>query len=212
MDRHLILEVVAYVASALIVVSVMMSSVVRLRLINLLGSFIFGVYGLLIGAYPVAVLNGVTVLINGFFLLRMLRAKHFFQLLPLKSDSAYLPYFLDFYREEIARISPDFIYRPSPDQLAVFILRNCKPVGVFIAEQQPDGVLRDVLDFVIPQYRDLKIGRYLFVEQAEFFRARGAREVVVSPRTKKFGEYLLKVGFEPADQREGALRIRFANA
>lgn len=39
---------------------------------------------------------------------------------------------------------------------------------------QPDGVLQVTLDFVIPRYRDLKIGRFLFVEQAEFFRARGS--------------------------------------
>lgn len=212
MDRHLILELVAYLASVLIGLSVMMSSVVRLRLINLVGSSIFGVYGLLIGAYPVALLNGFTVLVNGFFLLRMLRAKHYFQLLPLKPDSAYLSYFLNFYHQDIERISPNFNYRPSPNQLAVFILRNCKPVGVFIAEQKPDGVLLDVLDFVIPRYRDLKIGRFLFVDQAEFFRARGAREVVVSPRTKKFGEYLVKVGFERPGHREGPLRIRFAEA
>lgn len=210
MDKHLVLEVAGYAASALIVLSMMMSSVVRLRLINLLGSFVFATYGLLIGAYPVALLNGFIVLVNGVFLSRMLRAKEYFQLLPLKPDSEYLPYFLNFYRQDIARILPDFVYRPSPNQLAVFILRNCSPAGVFIAEQKPDGVLRVVLDFVIPQYRDLKIGRFLFVEQAEFFRARGAREIVISPRTKEFGAYLVKVGFEPEGRREGTFCIRFA--
>jgi len=59
---------------------------------------------LLINAYPVAVLNALIALVNVFYLLRMLRAREYFQLLPLKPDSVYLPYFLNFYREDIARV------------------------------------------------------------------------------------------------------------
>ena len=212
MDKHLILEAVGYAASALIAISLMMSSFVRLRVINLLGAAAFASYGFFIGAYPVAFMNGFIVLVNGVFLFRMLRTKEYFRLLPLKPDSEYLPYFLNFYRTDIARILPDFVYQPSPDQLALFILRDCSPAGVFIAEQKPDGELRVLLDFVIPHYRDVKIGRFLFVEQAEFFRARKIKEIVIAPRTKEFGSYLVKVGFEPAERREGAFRIRYANS
>jgi hypothetical protein len=90
------------------------------------------------------------------------------------------------------------------------ILRDCNPVGVFIAEQKPGGVLRVTLDFVIPSYRDLKIGRFLFVEQAEFFQTHGVREIVIAPRTKEFGAYLVKVGFEQTGHREESFRIRYA--
>jgi len=93
----------------------------------------------------------------------------------------------------------------------LFILRDCSPAGVFIAEQKPDGVLRVVLDFVIPNYRDLKIGKFLFVEQVEFFRERGIKEIIISPRTAEFGAYLVKVGFEPAGRQERSFRIRYAD-
>ena len=95
--------------------------------------------------------------------------------------------------------------------MALFILRDCTPAGVFIAEEQPDGVLRVVLDYAVPRYRDFKIGRFLFVEQADFFRQRGVREIVVSPRTADFGAYLIKVGFEPTGDAHGSFLIRFAN-
>src|SRR4051812_11400442 len=101
MDRHFVLELVGYAGSALIAISVMMSSIVRLRAINLLGATAFAAYGFLIRAYPVAALNGFIALVNAFYLLRMLRAKEYFRLLPLKPDSEYLPYFLNFYRKEI---------------------------------------------------------------------------------------------------------------
>lgn len=211
MDSHFRLELLGYFASALIAVSLMMSSILRLRLINLAGAAAFLVYGLLLGAYPVVVLNSITVTVNAFYLVRMVRAKAYFQLLKLRPDSDYLRYFLGFYRKEIRRILPDFEYRPAPKQVTLFILRDCIPAGVFIAEEKPDGVLRVVLDFVIPRYRDLHIGRFLFVEQAEFFRERGIREIVIAPRTKEFGAYLAKVGFEPADCGRGAFRIRFAD-
>jgi hypothetical protein len=211
MEHRFILELVGYAASVLIAISMMMSSILRLRLFNLAGAAGFAVYGLLIHAYPVAVLNGITMVVNVYYLQRMLRTKEYFQLLKLHPDSVYLPYFLNFYGEEIRRILPEFQYRPSENQVALFILRDCNPAGVFIAEQKPDGVLRVVLDFVIPNYRDLKIGRFLFVEQAAFFRERGIKEIIVSPRTKEFGAYLVKVGFERAGRQEGSFRIRYAD-
>jgi hypothetical protein len=208
-QNHFALELVGYAASVLIAVSLMMTSLLRLRLINVAGSAVFSVYGLLIGAYPVAALNGFIVLVNGIHLAKIFRAKEYFQLLPLKPDSQYLPYFLKFYRQEIQRILPDFEYRPATNQLLLFVLRDCAPAGVFIAEQRPEGVLRVVLDFVIPRYRDLKIGRFLFVEQAAFFKERGVKEIIISPRTAEFGAYLVKVGFEPA-AKSGEFHIRYA--
>jgi len=211
MEHRFLLELLGYAASALIAISMMMSSILRLRLLNMAGAIGFAVYGLCIGAYPVTVLNGITVLVNVFYLVRMLRAKQYFQLLNLRPDSVYLPYFLEFYGADIRRILPEFQYQPADNQVALFILRDCNPVGVFIAEQQPGGVLRVVLDFVIPSYRDLKIGRFLFVEQAGFFRERGVREIIIAPRTKEFGAYLVKVGFEQTGHREDSFRIRYAD-
>ena len=211
MENRFVLELVGYLASALIAVSLMMSSILRLRLINLVGATILSAYGVLIHAYPVAILNGLIVLVNGWHLLRMLRVKEYFQVLPLKPESVYLPYFLEFYGAEIRRILPGFQYQPSEDQLALFVLRDCAPVGVFIAKRRADGVLNVIIDFVIPGYRDLKLGRFLFTEQAEFFRQQGVKEIVIAPRTKAFGAYLVKVGFEPAGRDADAFRIRFAN-
>ena len=209
MEHRLALEIFGYCASALIATSLMMSSLLRLRLINLAGASMFATYGLLIHAYPVAILNGIIVSVNVYHLSRLLRARKLFQLLPLKPESVYLPYFLEFYAGEIRRILPEFKYQPSPDQFALFVLCDCSPVGVFIANQNQNGVLNVVLDFVIPGYRDTKMGRFLFSDQADFFRQRGVKEVVITPRTKEFGGYLMKVGFEPVHQKPGAYRICF---
>src|SRR6266550_2823387 len=116
MEKQFLLELLGYAASGLIVVAMMMSSILWLRLINTAGAAAFAVYGLLIHAYPVALLNSFVVVVNIYYLTRMLRAKRFFQLLKLKPDSDYLNYFLGFYRRQITAILPDFEYHPVGNQ------------------------------------------------------------------------------------------------
>lgn len=58
------LELYGYLGSALIAISLMMSDIRKLRWINLVGAGSFASYGLLIGSWPVAILNGFIVLID----------------------------------------------------------------------------------------------------------------------------------------------------
>ena len=197
MDRQLVYEVIGYAASALVAVSLMMSSILRLRLINLAGSAAFALYGVLIHAYPVAAMNGFIVLINLFYLYRMLRTREYFRLLSVEPDSQYLRQFLSFYEREIRRFLPDFHYAPAADHLAVFVLRDMVPAGLFIGRQERGGTLCVTLDFVIPQYRDFKIGRYLFQEERDFFRSRGFQEIESEPGNREHAAYLRRMGFAP---------------
>jgi GNAT superfamily N-acetyltransferase len=165
--------------------------------INLLGAIVFSVYGLLIQAYPVAAVNGFIVLVNLYYLRGMLRTEEFFRLLEIKPDSDYLRYFLGFYRDQIQRYMPGFA-TPAPSTggatLAVFVLRDLVPAGLLLGEARQQ-TLHVQLDFVIPQYRDFKIGRYLFDEQAEFFRSRGITEIVSAPGSNEHSAYLKRMGF-----------------
>ena len=69
------IEWFGYGASVVVGVSLLMTSVVRLRWINLAGSLLFTVYGLLITAYPVARLNFCIALINVWHLSRIHRRR-----------------------------------------------------------------------------------------------------------------------------------------
>jgi hypothetical protein len=193
----MVLEIVGYVASVLVAISLMMSSILRLRLINLVGSAAFTVYGVLIHAYPVAVVNLIIVFINLYYLRQMLGSREYFKLLQVRPDSEYLRYFLDFHRDEIQRFLPGFSHTPGEGQLTFFVLRDMVPAGLFIGERQHDGGLLVLLDFVIPQFRDFKTGRYLFRDQAEFFRTLGVTEIRSDPGSKVHADYLRRMGFIP---------------
>lgn len=57
-------EWIGYAASAFIVISLMMTSIIKLRIINSIGCFLFVIYGMYVKAYPVVISNGLIILIN----------------------------------------------------------------------------------------------------------------------------------------------------
>lgn len=66
-------ELIGYTASFIVLVSLLMSSLWRLRILNLVGALTFTAYGVLIGAAPVAVVNFLIAVIDVYYLLRMRR-------------------------------------------------------------------------------------------------------------------------------------------
>lgn len=194
MTIRLTLELIGYLASALIATSMLMRSIVRLRIFNLAGAVTFSLYGFLIGAYPVGVLNLLTASINVIQLVRLRRRREIFRILEVRPQSEYLRYFLDFEIEEIRRFFPHFSFDPDSTGLDLFVLRDLVPAGVLLGTIRGDTLYVD-LDYVVPQYRDMKIGRYLFTDQADFFRGRGVRQILSPAETAAHAAYLQRVGY-----------------
>ncbi|HHY89294.1 MAG TPA: YgjV family protein [Chloroflexi bacterium] len=203
MEPSLIYEIIGYIASVLIAVSLMMTSILRLRVINLIGAVFFTVYGLLVRAYPVAAVNFFIVLVDLYFLYEIIRTKEYFTLLEVRPDSAYLLRFLDFYQKEIQRFLPGFSYQPGQAGLVFFVLRNMVPAGVFIGRVEPDGRLFVALDFVIPGYRDFKVGDYVYRQHAGLFRRHGVRRIYSRPGSPRHETYLRRMGFQPDGAAQG---------
>lgn len=195
MDIAFLYELVGYLGSLLVAVSLTMKSLQRLRIINMIGAVFFIAYGLLIGALPIALLNGLTLGVNAYNLWRMLQQKDYFTLMEIRPDSAYLRRFLDFYHKEISDLIPTYLFKPSEDQMVIFILRNMVPVGLAIVK--PTGETAQIfLDFVIPGYRDFRAGKFLFDESADYFWQRGIKQLVSAPGSPRHESYLKRMGFE----------------
>ncbi len=192
-------EAFGYFASALIVISLAMRSLIRLRIVNLVGASSMAVYGVLIEAYPVAVLNALIVCIDVYYLVEFFTRKDLFTVLEVRPESHYLRYFLDFYADEIKRFLPGFSYDASKPGKVCFILRNLVPAGLFITEPRPEKGLFVALDFVIPGYRDLKIGKYVYNPQSQLLAGNGIDRLFSEPGTPKHESYLRRMGFRPED-------------
>lgn len=198
MNAHTFWEIVGYAAMVFVTVSLMMRSIVRLRWINLAGGILFAIYGIVIDAYPVAVLNLAVVAINTYHLWKMRRRVHeSFAVAHMPPDSEYVRQFLDFHRRDIDRIQPGSTV--GADAHVIFVLRDTVPAGV-LALSHPDGTGagRVTLDFATPAYRDLKVGTYLFRTSGELQRM-GYRRLIASAGTPGHERYLAAMGFRPTD-------------
>lgn len=204
MSYSVVAELIGYAASILVAISLTMSSILRLRILNLIGAAVFGIYGVMIGSLPVAVVNVFIVFVNIFYLQRMLKTTEYFQTLETDLKDRYLNHFLRFHRDDIRKFMPDF--EPTSADLSVFVLRDTIPAGLLVGTI--DGsMLRITLDYVIPRYRDFKIGRYLFEECSDVFTEKGIREIVTPAGTPAHASYLERLGFEPIDSGEYRLRL-----
>lgn len=70
---NIYLELFGYLGTALVLLSMMMTSVVKLRIINMTGSVISAIYAALSNTWPVVLLNLGLIIINTVQLLRLKR-------------------------------------------------------------------------------------------------------------------------------------------
>ncbi|WP_455383341.1 hypothetical protein [Salinispira pacifica] len=104
------IEVIGYAASALVAASLLLTSFVWLRMVNLAGAVCFVVYGWLIGALPIVLTNSFITLVNIYYLGRLLSADlSGFSYVPVDENRAgHFHEFVEEYRKDIAKFYPTF--------------------------------------------------------------------------------------------------------
>jgi len=176
----------------LVAVSLTMSGIVKLRIINLIGAVFFTIYGLLINALPITFVNGFICLVDIYYLYDIFKTKEYFKVLEVLYNSEYLKYFLTFHAQEIKKYMPSFPFKGDENSVDFFILRNSIPAGLICATKINDDSLFIELDFVIPGYRDLKIGKYVY---QNIFIKKKIKKLYSNPGNTKHDSYLQKMGF-----------------
>jgi len=200
-------EIVGYAGSVLIALSLMMKNIVRLRKVNLFGASTFAIYGLLVDAYPVLVLNSFIALVDIYYLVDIYRKKDAFSLMPvLDPNHPYLNKFLDFYSDDIKNFSPEFNRDEIEEANYYFILRNLVPVGIFIYKVRSLDEAEILLDYAIPDYRDLKNAKYLYYAESEFLKEKGTKILIAKSEVDKHKNYLKRVGFKEDTENKNIFR------
>jgi hypothetical protein len=191
------IDIFGFIGSIVVALSIMMSNVVRFRVINLIGAGTFATYGLLVEAYPVACLNSFIVMIDIFYLYQMLVKKDYFEVNDsLQGDSFFVKLFFDHYQQDIKKFFPNFDFKKINDYKISLILRNMNPVGFFIYELMKDGLVYIHLDYVRKEYRDLKNARYILSEKSSKLREESYHTYICNTHVNEHQKYLLKMGFK----------------
>lgn len=201
------IEWLGYAASLIVLVSLLMSSVKRLRWINLMGSLAFAVYGFLVGALPVGFMNTGIVLINLYFLFQMYTKKDYFTLLPTH-DESYFNHFMESYHSDIKQFMSIDERIDHSNMVKLFILRNTVPAGVVVAKMKDSETLEILIDYVTPTYRDFKMGQFLYRDQKSFFINQGYKRLVSKPGTEKHESYLKRMGFVEEEIKQESFYVK----
>lgn len=192
------IEIVGYIGSALVLVSFLMTSVFKLRVINTIGGTIFAIYALLIQSYPTAVMNIALVGINLHFLWKMMTTHREYEFVEVGTDDAFLAHELERWADDLRACFPGAQLDPSASNAAYIITYENTPAAVALGTRDAD-VLTLTLDYSLPAYRDFSVGKFFF----EQLKQRGVKTVIYAGPTKNHVEYLKAMGFEEHHNKWG---------
>lgn len=190
-------ELIGYLASLLVAISLSVSSVVKLRWLNLLGALAFSVYGLWISAIPVFLVNFYISIMDIYYLKQIYKTKDIFEMVPI-STLKEEPYasFIEFYKEDIQRYFRSFPKEPDTDFKLFGLFRNFKLIGLFGFQHKERHQAEIIIDYVTREYRDFKFGHYIFHQKNKLFKALGIKQFITPAHHPKHLKYLKKVGFK----------------
>jgi hypothetical protein len=185
-------EIIGYLASVLIAAAMLFNSILKLRWFSFLGSLLFTIYGSVIGAYPVVLVNGFIMFTNIWFIAKIYNKKENFRILEIESSNAFLQDYFKNNFKEIVKYFPSF--EQNKHDISLLILRNNNIAGLFLANIE-DYKLIIKLDYVSKEYRDFKPGKFIYKENKAFFTNKGIQYCIAENPSKNHIDYLSKVGF-----------------
>ena len=187
------LEWYGYLASLVVFISLTMTSIIRLRIFNFIGCMLFAHYGLLTGLLPVAVANASIALINVYYLYQIYRSKEQFNLVEAEIDSAYYQHFIEVNKADIGQqVSLKELQEVNT---SFYMLRDNSIAGILAGYKDHDGSLTIFVDYVIPKYRDYKLGDYYYNKHPEFLKEKSITVLKSYASSDEHRNYLNKMGF-----------------
>lgn len=203
-----VVEIIGWLGSAVLIVSLLQSRVMRFRVLNLSASAVLVFYNAVLAVWPMVAMNAVLVGINLVFIVRLLRGRHdprTYAAVPIGPDEPFLRHLLRRHADDIAAFNPALRGRDLDDVAtsadhAFLVSSGDEVVGVVLArEGEEPGEQQVVLDYVVPAFRDFTPGEFVFRPDGPF-AALGACRVVASPGMTD-ARYLDAVGFRADGDR-----------
>lgn len=186
------IELIGYIGSVIIVISMLMTSVMKLRIINMTGGIIFTTYAFLIRSYPTAIMNGVLAIINCVNIFMLVKKERKYSITKLNPSDSFLRFFLYQYEADIRKFFPDMDVKKIYDY-AYLVCYKSTPAGIFLGLKEGENSIAIKIDYVTPEFRDCSIGTYLYDFIAEI---KTIRQLTFENPSSGHEPYLLKMGFK----------------
>lgn len=187
------IDLLGYTASFIILVSLTMKSIVKLRWINAAGSLLFVVFAYLTRSAPTVVMNLGIIFIDLFFVLKISKVRADYDLVKAERGSAMLDFFYQKHRIDIEQIFGEAAFEDARG--FSYFTCNGEIAGLFAWKDVSPTECQILIDYVTPPYRDLKIGTWFFSKQLPFFQEKGYTLFVYENVGKEHWKYLERIGF-----------------
>lgn len=171
--------IIGYLASAFLAFSLIVTNAIKFRILNIIGCFTFILYGFLINAFPVIVANTILLVINIFQLYKLHQSKEQFRYVSIERGDKIVNKFIEFYKKDIDNFFPDIQFLASlQQQISFVVLRDAAIANLFIANIDSSGNAIVKINYTVPQYRDYKVGKFIFEKEKSFLKANNIKQVV----------------------------------
>lgn len=207
MDGKWIVEMIGYAGSALVVVSMLMTSVVKLRLVNTVGSLVFMCYALIIGSYPTALMNLCLIGINIYQLIRLFRTQKQYDLVPANAEDGFIRFFIEKNLKDIQFWFPDFSGEGLEGTQVFLASCDSNPASLLIGRQTAPGEIDILLDYAAPVYRDTTAGRFLYGQ----LQKRGISRLMFRGNAPGHVPYMERMGYQKNEQGAYVLSLNDTN-
>lgn len=194
------LDAIGWIGSAILVLSLVQTRILRLRILNLTGCLIHIGFNLAIGVWPMVGLNVVLAIVNVVQLRKLLKERHAtegqsgYDVVGTDVDAPVLRHLLTRHHDEIVKL-----HGVEPADIAAteayLVLRGDETVGAVLLEDEGNGTARLTLDHVVERYRDFTPGEHVF-RRSGILAGHGYDRIVTRPGiTGRTATYYETVGF-----------------
>jgi hypothetical protein len=196
-----VLEIIGWVSSGLIVLSLAQARVLRFRWMNLVGAVLAVGYNTILGIWPFAAMNAIIAAIDTYWIARLQRERHdprAYSVVEVGATDAYLGHVIDVHLDDIRSFQPSYAAPTGADEArrwAFLVQRDAETVGAVVVRDEGDGSGVVELDYVTPRFRDFTPGEFVY-GRSGVFAAHGLSRLVAEPELARQTAYLGRVGFE----------------
>ena len=191
------IELVGYIASVLLAISLLVTNDLQFRWLNTGGCFAFIAYGGLIGAFPIILTNAILLFINLFYLIKIYRTEEAFDFLEFKYGDEMIRKFMSFHQNDINNYFPEFGIDEQGNDVSFAVLRDLVIANIFVAQLSNDGTAAVKINYTVPKYRDYKVGRFIFEKERKYLISKGVKQVFYNKVFNMQHERFLKrMGFK----------------
>lgn len=191
-------EIIGFVVAAVLASSLTLELPRVGKWIQLAASLIIALYGFVFSNIGIGIVGAGIFSASLYKLKQSLAVNESFNILQIRGNNEYLNAFIEYYKREIYHYSPFF--KRNADSTSFLILNNLEIVGVLIVTILDKKILYVNLDFVIPKYRNNRVGQYLFVDNLAYFSEMGYEKIVTVCLNPTHKVYLLSLGFTEQEE------------